>query len=377
MKIAFVSDAAYPWNVGGLEAIECTEVQELAKMHDVHFFSLKWPGMKKDFVHNGIKYHTHHDITVAKFYRHGRRSIREAIVYTLGLSRIFFYRFDYIQANEFPILHLPLLKLYCKMTGCKLIIDVLEVWDEKYWTTYLGGVWGRFGNSFALWALRGADAYIANSSATAQRLESLSGIEKDRINIFSPVINNEELDSIKRGKGEKCVIFSGRLIKEKRLDKWLEAIKAASKHVKGMRAVIIGDGPEKANIARLIKKLGLSGIVELRDFYRTEKKEEVYQRISNSKLLLHMSEREGLSVIVLESLALGTPVLLPEYSPIPNEVRNMCVVTDEVNVPYMLEEMLQSKDKSKYLRNIEGLKNFSVSHTNKFYMGLFNKLRRK
>jgi glycosyltransferase involved in cell wall biosynthesis len=144
-----------------------------------------------------------------------------------------------------------------------------------------------------------------------------------------------------------------------------------------MRAVIIGDGPEKANIARLIKKLGLSGIVELRDFYRTEKKEEVYQRISNSKLLLHMSEREGLSVIVLESLALGTPVLLPEYSPIPNEVRNMCVVTDEVNVPYMLEEMLQSKDKSKYLRNIEGLKNFSVSHTNKFYMGLFNKLRRK
>ena len=58
MKIAFVSDAVYPWNVGGLETLESTESKELAKHHEVHFFSLKWPGMKKDFRQNNISYHT-------------------------------------------------------------------------------------------------------------------------------------------------------------------------------------------------------------------------------------------------------------------------------------------------------------------------------
>lgn len=376
MKIAFVSDAVYPWNVGGLETLESTEAQELAKAHEVHFFSLKWPGMKKDFRRNGIMYHTLYDITMDKFYRHGRRSIREAIFYAAGLFRIFFYKFDYIQTNEFPILHIPLLKLYCKITGCKLILDMFEVWDKDYWTAYLGGMRGSLASSYASWAIKGADAYIACSSTTAEQLGRL-GVEKRKIRVFSPVINVEELKGIKAGREEKCIIFSGRLIKEKRLDKWLRAVKAVSKRVKGTKAVIIGEGPERARIARLISSLKLRGIVELRDFYRTENKRELYQRIKESKLLLQMSEREGLSIIVLESLALGTPVILPEYSPIPKEVRNMCMVKDEISIPYMLEKILKSEDKGSYIKNREELNRFSVSHTNKFYQDLFNKLKNK
>ena len=88
-----------------------------------------------------------------------------------------------------------------------------------------------------------------------------------------------------------------------------------------------------------------------------------------------MSEREGLSIIVLESLALGTPVLLPTYSPIPDEIKEMCVVKDEINIPYELSQMLKHDDKSKYLRNIDRLDTFSVSHVNKFYLTLFNELK--
>lgn len=177
MKIAFVSDAVYPWNVGGLETLERTEAAELAKRHDVYFFSLRWPGMEKDFRKDNIEYHTFHSITTEKFYRHRRRSIREAMAYTAGLARIFFYRFDYIQANEFPILHIPVLKLYCRLTGCKLILDMHEVWDRGYWTSYLGGMSGLLASAFASWAIKGADAYISNSSTTAQRLEVL-GVER-------------------------------------------------------------------------------------------------------------------------------------------------------------------------------------------------------
>jgi L-malate glycosyltransferase len=376
MKIAFVSDAVYPWHVGGLETLESTEAQELAKTHDVHFFSLRWPGMEKDFKHNGIMYHTLHKINVNNFYRHDRRSIREAIAYSLGLFRIFFYKFDYIQSNEFPILQIPILKLYCMLRDCKLILDMHEVWDKEYWTSYLGKIPGTLGYHFASFVLKMADAYITNSTATASDLEKL-GVDNDKIHIFSPVINDEILKSIKAAKTEKRIICSGRLIKEKRLDKFLKVIKESSSRVKGLKAIIIGEGPERPKIEKAIKKLKLGNIVELRDFYRTEKKDELYKKIKESTLLLQMSEREGLSIIVLESLALGTPVLLPEYSPIPKEVKEMCIVKDEISIPGEVEKIFNSrKDKSTFIKNPEGIDRFLASRTNKFYSDLFSKLRR-
>jgi glycosyltransferase involved in cell wall biosynthesis len=340
----------------------------------VHFFSLKWPGMKKDFRHNGIMYHTLHDITTEEFYSHGRRSIRQALIYSFGLFRIFFYKFDYIQSNEFPILQIPMLKLYCMLSGCKLILDMHEIWSKGYWTSYLGRIPGILANAYASAVLKMADAYIANSSATAEELEKL-GVEKRKIHIFSPVINDKALMGIDPKKETKTVIFSGRLIKEKRLDKWLKAVKSVSKRVKGVKAVIIGEGPEKKNIEKMIKKLKLEHIVELRDFYRTEKKNDLYRRMKESKVLLQMSEREGLGIIVLESIALGTPVLIPEYSPIPNEVKEMCVVKDQISIPYTLEQILKDRNKGRYIKNIGGLNRFSVSHTNKFYSNLFSKLK--
>jgi glycosyltransferase involved in cell wall biosynthesis len=373
MKIGFVSDAVYPWNVGGLETLESTESKELAKIHNVHFFSLRWPGMQKDFRQNNIMYHTLHHITTEKFYRHGRRSIREALVFTAGLFRLFFYKFDYIQSNEFPIVQIPLLKFYCWLTGCKLILDMHEIWDKEYWTSYLGAFSGSLANAFASWAINGADAYISNSSATAEKLVEL-GVDRKRIHVFSPVIDDNELRCVKAGKERKTVIFSGRLIKEKRIDKWLYAFKSACKRAKGAKGIIIGEGPEKHNIMRIIARLHLQDKIELRDFYRTEKKDMLYKRIKESKLLLNMSEREGLSIIALESLALGTPVLLPDYSPIPKEVKEMCVVRDEISLPDAMAEILNSGNKAKYIKDPEKLDKFSISNVNSFYAKLFRKL---
>ncbi len=376
MRIAFVSDAVYPWNVGGLETLESTEAKELAKSHEVHFFSLQWPGMpKKDFMHNGIMYHTLHKITTEKFYRHGRRSIREALVFSFGLFRIFFYKFDCIEANEFPILHIPILKLYCMLKDCKLILDVHEVWDRGYWSNYLGGIPGFFANLYASAVLRLADAYITNSSITASGLHSL-GVDKDKITVFSPVINDMELSRVRMGRGRKSVIFSGRLIKEKRLDKWIYVMKAATRLSKGLEGVIIGDGPEKGSIREMIRRSGLKRI-EMRDFYRTEAKLQLYRRIKESSMLLQMSEREGLSIIVLESLALGTPVVLPDYSPIPDEVRSMCVVCGEHEMPKTIARIAKSRDKGSFIRNSGMLGRFSASHTNEFYRKLFKKLGKR
>ena len=364
MRIAFVSDAVAPWSVGGIDSLVGTEAEALAKRHNVHFFTFRWPGMKKDFVRNGVNYHTSHAMSTKRFYRHGRRSIRESVVFAMQIARIFMRRFDVVQANEFPVIHLPLLKFYCRITGAKLVIDMHEVWDKSYWYDYLGNFAGFFANAIASFSIKGADAYLANSSMTADKLERFN-IPKDRIFEFSPIIDDLMMKGLENAKKRSEVIFAGRLIKEKRIDKWLGAIKDASRLVK-LRGTIIGEGPEEHEIRALIRQMGLEKTVELRHFYKD--KRAMYRRLASAGVLLHMGEREGLSIIAIESIALGTPVIIPDYSPIPDEVRRLCIVENERNVPNAVARTLKRRNNSV---NKDGIKRFYISNIEKFYDDMF------
>ena len=369
MRIAFVSDSLTPWAFGGLETLERAEADELSKWHDLHFFSMRWPGMQSEFRRGRITYHTFHDINHDKFYRHNRRSIREALVFAVGMLRIFRYRFDVIQSNQFPIVQLPVLKLYCLLTGCKLIVDVHEVWDSGYWTTYLGGGKGRLANAFANWALGMADHYVANSSITEQNLCRL-GIAKHRITVFAPTVDYGSISKIKSVGRPGEIIFAGRLIKEKRVDKWLQVVKKTMGIAKA-RGLIIGDGPEKKAIESLVKRMGMGRRIQLLGFQKDH--EVVLRRIKGASLFLHMSEREGLSIAALESIALGTPVLLPSYTPIPKDVRGMCVVAPESELPKVAAKILLGPKKD-YIMNSGMMKMFYTSSIPSVYGRIFKQL---
>ncbi|MGI0133556.1 MAG: glycosyltransferase family 4 protein, partial [Candidatus Micrarchaeaceae archaeon] len=292
-------------------------------------------------------------------------------LYSFALFR---YRFDVIQVNQFPFFHIPILKAYCMLTGCKMIIDVVEVWDRPYWIQYLASKsWGPLANAFADWTLRMGDAYIANSSTTADNLSRL-GIDRRVIKVFSPVVDDTMIRSVKASKRQNAIIFSGRLIKEKRFDKWLSVVKEASKKMPSLKAILIGEGPESSNIKRMITNYGLQKNVEFRKFYPEKRVKELYSAIKSAGLLLNMSEREGLSIIGLQSLALGTPVVLPDYSPIPKEVKEMCVVESERDIADAVVKILRSNSKRQFIRNIDKLKAFSKSNVGDFYDDMFKRL---
>ncbi len=381
MRIAFVYDAAYPWNVGGIEAIEEREARELAKRHDVHLFSLRWPRMRPTFKRYNVTYHTFHKENVAKFYRHGRRSIREAAAFAAGLVRLFRYRFDVVITNQFPVLHLAVVKLYCALTRARLVVDVAEIWSKEYWTAYLGPVAGALANAFASAAIRNADAYIVMSDE-AKALLMRRGMPGSRISIFAPVIGSDVEGLAAAGGraaaagsaaiGRRRIMFSGRLIKEKRLDKWLEIVARARRSVPDLTGLIRGDGPEKRSIEREITRLGLRGVVRLMPF--ASEKKQIYRELRDSALLLQMSEREGLSVIVLESIALGTPVVLPRGSPIPRAIKSMCVIAGEGEIAAKVAEILKSGDKRRFISNRHMLKRYSSAQINSFYNELFERI---
>ena len=372
MRIAFVSDAAFPWHVGGVERTERAEAEALAKAHEVHFLSFRWKGMRKEFTDRGIRYHCSHYLTDREFYRHKRRSIREAVYFSLICWRLFSERFDVVQVNAFPFLHLPVVKLYCRLTGCRLIMDVAEVWDRKRWIEYLGGFLGAAVDSYTSWTLRGADLYIANPGEPYRGLVE-KGVERRRIRVFTPIIDYGEISPIKAtGQRRGLVVSMGRLIKEKRYDLWLKVMNRLSRISPKARGMIVGDGPERSSIARMIAELGLEGIVELHGYYKD--KRDVLKLMKEASVFLNMSEREGLSVVTLESLALGTPVALPDYSPIPEMVKGMCVVDNERNLPGRLAEIIGSRDKGRFIRNRRSMERFYVSGIEGFYGSLFREL---
>ncbi len=377
MKIAFVSDVAYPWNIGGVATMEEIEATMLSKKHEVHFFSMRWPGMKNHFIYKGVQYHTYHNVTQEKLFSHGRRSIRKAILFSINMVRIFRYKFDVIEANAFPYLHLPVLKLYCKITGCKLIIDVAEVWDKKYWDEYLGKHLSSLAFLFVNFFFGSADMYIINSTITEKKLRDF-GIGEHRIGgVFAPVTDMEILFKIREKHhdyNKHKIVFSGRLIKEKRIDLMLKVIKKVTKSVPDVNAVIIGNGPERATIRKIINELGIKRNVQLKPFYSHSQKSELYNEIATSAIFLMMSEREGLSIITIESIALGTPVILPDYSPIPKEVRDMCVVGTEEELPGKIAEILNGSSKRKYIKHDGNLSIFSAARTHEFYSNVFGKL---
>lgn len=373
MRIAFVYDFPYPWHAGGIEKIDKIESEALAKGNEVHFYTMRWPGMEPEFTRNRVHFHARWQASRQTMYLHRRRSIRKAIMFALTSFRIFRKRFDVVVVDEFPFLQIPAIRLYRLFTGCRIVMHVAEVWDRGYWNRYAGPVFGPLGWLFSRMAVS-ADAYIANSYETKRRLEDILHVDPGRIDVFAPVLDGALIDSV-RGRVKRkspTVVFAGRLIKEKMVDKWLYEFAELAKGMPKLRGLIIGAGPEKQYVKKVIGALKLDGKVKLTDPIPTTR--GLYTRIAGCKAMLNMSEREGLSILTLESLSLGVPVVLPDYSPIPDDVKEMCVVEREIGIPRALASIMDSADPSSFIKNKERLSSFQTSGVERFYRRLFRKL---
>ena len=69
---------------------------------------------------------------------------------------------------------------------------------------------------------------------------------------------------------------------------------------------VIGDGPEKSNLIKLAKKLGIDKNVE---FLGGLPRDQVKMEMSNASALVHPSKYETFGVVIIEALAMGIPVI--------------------------------------------------------------------
>lgn len=122
----------------------------------------------------------------------------------------------------------------------------------------------------------------------------------------------EQAEAAENGIEGDYVVHVGRLSREKRHDILLKAYKASGIDA---RLVIVGDGPEKKAVEKLISELELEGKVVLTGWLSNP-----YPVIKNAILSLLSSDYEGLPTVLVESFVLSTPVVSVDCSYGPKEI---------------------------------------------------------
>ena len=102
----------------------------------------------------------------------------------------------------------------------------------------------------------------------------------------------------------KYCIAVGRLVKLKQFDKLIDTYCTSDLPKRGIHLVILGKGEEKERLEKQIDCLQMSKFIHLLGF-----KNNVFSYVTNAKFLVLTSKYEGFSMVILEALFAGTPVV--------------------------------------------------------------------
>jgi glycosyltransferase involved in cell wall biosynthesis len=313
MKIAFVYDAVYPWVKGGAEV----RIHELGRRlslqgHDIHLFGIKWWEGEDVLQYEGL---TLHGVCKARsLYVNGRRSISEALVFSLKLfPALAKERFDIIDVSVFPYFSCFTVKAVSVMKRIPAVFTWHEVWGD-YWYEYLGKKKGFFGLVIETAVAKISKHDIAVSEWTKDRLKNFMGKEREiavlpngvDLKLISGIEPAGKNDTGSLGGKIYDIIFAGRLIKEKNVNILIKAVSLLKKNNPEICCCIAGDGPERKALEKLTLELGVQENVKFKGFqeYRV-----LIGKIKASKVLVLPSSREGFGMVVIEAFACGVPVI--------------------------------------------------------------------
>jgi glycosyltransferase involved in cell wall biosynthesis len=305
MRIAFVIDTVEPFYFGGYEKRAYELARRLARRHEVTILT----SGPRERVIEGMRYISIRP-QVSTFDANGYRSTKEALWFAWAVARacVAPQRFDVVDCNATPFVHIPSTWLLARRSGAKLVLSVHEgLLDEL--DPYFVERGARI-NRFSLGVLRYGyrkvhslpDCVLACSELTARKLSD-EGIAPGGITHGGVGWLGE-----RRHHYFGRVVCIARLVPPKRMSIAIRAFAIARARGDANHLAIVGDGPERPELERLIDELKLRDHVEIKTGMTEEKKRNLLAE--DSDLCLSASLREGLSIATLECLGAGLPALI-------------------------------------------------------------------
>lgn len=307
-RIAFVSDAIYPYNRGGKETRLFQISTRLAVLgYDVHIYTMQWWKGSKEKLENGV--HLHAICPLLPLYDGPRRSIKQGILFGLSCFQLLSANFEVIDVDHMPFFPLYSMRIVCWLKGKKMTATWHEVWGKKYWKEYLPGIKGDIASAIESWSFTLPDRIIAVSAMTANRVKQ-AGFHGEIITIPNG-IDLEAIKNVKPSKITSDVIFAGRLLTHKHVDILIDAIALLKVKNPIIKCVIIGDGPALEHLKILT---GTHNLEKNIHFYPFQKDiTPTYEMMKSSKVFVLPSTREGFGLVVLEANACGLPVITIDH----------------------------------------------------------------
>ena len=156
--------------------------------------------------------------------------------------------------------------------------------------------------------------YIANSTFTALFFKGTFGI--DPYIIYPPVniddiVNREILPFEER---EKYVLTVTRISPEKHPELVLQVAKYVKKH--GLRVLMVGALSEynKPLYDAIIERAVKENVDDVLDIYVNIPRSKLIDLYRKSMIYIHITPREHFGISIVEAMATGTPVIIPENS---------------------------------------------------------------
>lgn len=304
-RVAFVSDAVWPYNKGGKEKRLYEVSRRLVKEgRQVDIYTMKW-WSGSDTIVNKDGIYLHALTRLHPLYKGDRRSILEALEFSLGCFKLLFRSFDVVDVDSMPFFPLFAVRIVCWVRFKKMYATWHEVWGKEYWHQYLGGISGTLGALTEWLAMKMPDAVISNSDHTTKQLMD-AGMKK-RITTVPLGVDVETLFAVPPHELTSDIIFAGRLLPNKNADLLIRAITLIKRTKPDVRCLIVGNGPERKNLEALVHDLKLEQNVTFFNFL--EDHNELFALMKSSKMFVLPSIREGFSLVSIEANACGIPVI--------------------------------------------------------------------
>jgi glycosyltransferase involved in cell wall biosynthesis len=156
-----------------------------------------------------------------------------------------------------------------------------------------------------------SDVHVANSFAVGRHVVADLGFPADRVVVIPNAVSFEEIDStpaVDKTSHGVCpdvplVVWAGRMDPVKNLPTFVDVIDRLRRRLP-VQAVLLGDGPERPRVERLIHSRGLDSVIAMALWSG-----RVAGWLKSADCLLFPSLTEGSPNVVIEAMAAGCAVV--------------------------------------------------------------------
>jgi glycosyltransferase involved in cell wall biosynthesis len=159
--------------------------------------------------------------------------------------------------------------------------------------------------------LKKTDLALFESEYAKAAFEAKIGVPSGMSRVVHNGLRPEEFEPVSAEPDAADVLFVGELRKLKGVDVLIEALAILNSRGKNLRAVIVGDGPDREAFRSLASARGLAAQVTFAGAMPARR------AFAKGKLLVVPSRAESLPYIVLEAIAAGLPVIATHVGGIP------------------------------------------------------------